>query len=398
MRIKGLLAFVFYLFSASSFAVLSQPVVKKNIFGSSASSYVPPVENTETAAKKGDFNITGYIDGSYNYMMKSNKFTSGVYDRVYDLATSGFSLQQADVKLAYQPPTGFGAMTNLIVGRDAIQIAPAGFNAKAFNSKNFGFVTPETYVQYVKNNYTFMLGEFYSLSGIEEIAYPQNINFSRSILFGYAESGSAIGVGVADKMSDKLTLTAKLLNGWSTIKQPQKLQAAEFNINYAATDAFSVSTDLYTGKNYLTDIADSGPSGWRNLFDIYASYKWNPQLTFSVNGDYGMQTKAPLTNGLNGRVTWEGIAGYVNYFLNENWRLAARMEMFDDLSGYRTGVSQNWREMTLTVGYYIIKHLQVFGEARYDISNATAFQNKTGFGLGTSNRSYALNVLYDFDL
>src|ERR1700732_3307464 len=70
----------------------------------------PAVEETK---KVSDWQFSGYIDGSYNYLVKSNKFTSGVFDRVYDLEENGFTLQQAAMTLAKQPPKGLGGLINI---------------------------------------------------------------------------------------------------------------------------------------------------------------------------------------------------------------------------------------------------------------------------------------------
>jgi hypothetical protein len=44
-------------------------------------------ELTAPQANK-QFVILGYIDGSYNTLLNSNQFTSGTFDRVFDLKTN----------------------------------------------------------------------------------------------------------------------------------------------------------------------------------------------------------------------------------------------------------------------------------------------------------------------
>ena len=65
------------------------------------------------------------------------------------------ALQQAAFTLAYQPPQGFGALLNVIMGRDALTIASYGFQPLSeFDSQTFSFDFTQVYLQYVKNCYT----------------------------------------------------------------------------------------------------------------------------------------------------------------------------------------------------------------------------------------------------
>lgn len=89
-----------------------------------------------------DLKISGYIDGSYNYLLNSRSFTSGVNDRVYDITYNGVTLQQASLTAAYQPAQGFGALANVIVGRDTYTFSPYGWNPD-HGSQWFGLGMPQ---------------------------------------------------------------------------------------------------------------------------------------------------------------------------------------------------------------------------------------------------------------
>jgi hypothetical protein len=54
------------------------------------------------------FTLTSYMSGSYNYLSRSQFFTSGVTDRVHDLDPNGFTLQEASLTVYKQPAQGFG--------------------------------------------------------------------------------------------------------------------------------------------------------------------------------------------------------------------------------------------------------------------------------------------------
>src|SRR5690349_6544231 len=86
--------------------------------------------------------FSGYLDTSYNYLVRSNQFTSFTLNRAFDIEQDGFTLQQAAATLAYQPEKGFGAFANVILGRDANIIAPYGWDPY-IGSQTLAFVAPD---------------------------------------------------------------------------------------------------------------------------------------------------------------------------------------------------------------------------------------------------------------
>ena len=63
--------------------------------------------------------VTGYIDGTYEYLTTSGEFKSGVPSRVFDFRENSFTVHQAALTIAMQPKEGFGAVVNLTAGEDA---------------------------------------------------------------------------------------------------------------------------------------------------------------------------------------------------------------------------------------------------------------------------------------
>ena len=93
---------------------------------------------------------------------------------------------------------------------------------------------------------------------------------------------------------------------------------------------------------------------------------------------------------------WNGFAGYANYQFNDQWRLSARAETFNDKQGYRTGVVQKWTEGTLTVAWLPTKPIELRGEVRRDHSNVASFLDRNGVTGRSNNSSYGLQFLYKF--
>jgi hypothetical protein len=342
-----------------------------------------------------NFNYSGYIDSSYNYLQRSNLFTSDIFDRVYDINENGVTFQQGAITLGYQPPAGIGGLTTIIMGRDAYAITPLGFNANVFGMADVGLTVPEAYGTWQNSFALFKLGEIRSLSGIESYSYSLNSNFSRSILNGYAQGGSHIGISIVKEINKQITIIASSNNGWNTIQEPYIQNGYEIGLNLTPNPKFAFFVDIYGGAMRLTDTDLTGPHSWRTLFDFFGTFNPTSHLSLSLNYDYGFQYKATIPYG-TGRAGWQGLAGYINYLFNPQWQTSFRAEIFEDGDGYRTGVRQNWRELTLTLVYTLDKVFHIQLETRRDFSNVDAFFDKNGTTINNNQQSYALNFYYTF--
>jgi hypothetical protein len=118
-----------------------------------------------------------------------------------------------------------------------------------------------------------------------------------------------------------------------------------------------------------------------------------------VNPDWGSQQNAlDLTSPTGSRKTanWWGIAGYVNYNINDQWRVSVRGEYFDDEQGYRTGIIQKWSEGTVTLAYMPVKAIELRAELRADHSDKNAFTTTDNVSGKSTQQSFGLEALYKF--
>lgn len=368
--------------------LMSLLIFSENIFAQDSSA---SVKN-----EKSDFKMTGYIDGSYNNLQR-NYFTSGAFDRVFDNAQNGFTLHQAAVTFAYQPAQGLGALLNPILGYDTNIFAPYGFKPiTEFDSQTFSIDIPQAFLQYTRNSFTLSGGRFVELAGAEALFPIQDTNFSRSILYGYAEPFTVTGIRGTYVANDKLTFIAGVNNGWDSIRDWGRTKTVELNATYTMNSIFSFSPTIYTGQERVAPQTDTGPTGWRTLIDLVATFNITEKLSFIANYDGGWQTNAALPNGVDNRAVWQGIAGYLNYTINDKWLTSLRAEYFNDQDGYRTGVKQAWKEATITVGFIPIKNSEIRAETRRDFSNVNSFTNKNGVTVSNNAQSYALEAYYKF--
>lgn len=100
-----------------------------------------------------------------------------------------------------------------------------------------------------------------------------------------------------------------------------------------------------------------------------------------------------LPNNIIDNSIWDGLAAYYYYQFNDQWHTSIRGEVFDDREGYRTGVKQCWKELTMTLVYTPIKHLEFRLETRRDFSNVNSFFKSHQVGSTNYQQSYALEGL-----
>jgi hypothetical protein len=98
---------------------------------------------------------------------------------------------------------------------------------------------------------------------------------------------------------------------------------------------------------------------------------------------------------------WTTFAGYLNYAINDQWRVSVRGEILDDKEGFvtGTGVAQKVKEGTVTFGYAPAKPFELRAELRYDWSDQPVFQsrvNATGVSSSDHQTGFALQGLYKF--
>lgn len=365
-----------------------------------------PIPALDDVLEAWGLTLNGFLDVSYSHLSGNGTFTSGTSDRVFDAQHDSFSVHQAAFTLAKQPKEGFGGLVNVTFGEDADLIAP--YNQNPGSSSKVDLT--QAFVQYAKGPVTAIGGKFVTLAGAEVINPTADTNFSRSILFGYAIPFTHTGVRGTYAVNDALSLILGLNNGWDDLQDTNGSKTIEAGATYAPLKNLSFAAAGYFGNEQLCGLCNTGPGGYRGLFDLIGTYNATEKLTFILNYDYGWQNNAGSINtGVippttfsadgNGTATWNGIAGYANYQFTDQWRGSLRLEYFNDRDGYRTGVKQQWKEMTYTLAYLPNKNIELRGEYRYDRSNGNSpngpFNNTSGTS-GFGQSSFALEALFKF--
>ena len=325
--------------------------------------------------------VSGYLDTSYTYNTGSGNFVSGTASRVYDREHNSFNFHMLDLTVSSLPKEGFGALADLNFGSDANVHAATGTGSAD------EFDVQQGYLNYATGPFNVMMGKFVTLAGAEVIKSPDNMNFSRGILFGYAIPFTHTGVRASYTIGDTLKFTAGLNNGWDVVKESaagDNDKTVEFGVAFNPAKDLALSGAIYRGEE--------GPTGGpRTLVDVVASWNISDAITVALNADM-----AEHEDVLGGRdAEWQGLAAYGNYKFAPMWRVAARAEYFNDKDGYRTGAAHKWSEVTATVGFMPTKAVELRAELRGDRSNRAVFREPDG-SAEKSQHSVGLEALYKF--
>jgi len=323
--------------------------------------------------------ISGYIDTSYTYSgNKDVTFTDGTPNRVFDRQPNSFNFNMGELAISMLPDEGFGGAVVLNAGTDADITAAAGSGA------NDNFDVQQAYVRYKLGGLEAIFGKFATLQGAEVIESPDNLNFTRSILFGYAIPFTHTGVRVNYALNDMITVTAGVNNGWDNLVDDNNQKSGEFMVAFNPSDMISLTVEGIVGRENGTTLTstDLTGEGLRSLVDSVLTVTPIEDVTMVVNFDYGVQ-KQGVASGLVAR--WWGVAGYINYQLNKQWRIALRGEYFDDRDGFRSGTVQRWKEGTATVAFAPMEHVELRGEYRHDQSNKRSFLRSSGLSRKTQD-------------
>lgn len=293
----------------------------------------------------------GYVAASFYH---SNGYPFNLHQ--FDTKHSTFQLDEAGFSVAYQPKEGFGALVDVIAGEDARILQSAEGGSGTLDVR-------QAFVQYATGPLTVIAGKFLTLAGAEVINPTLNTNFSRSILFFDSEPLTHTGVRATYAVTDTFNFIAGVNNGWNTTSTDYGSKTGEVGMAWTPNKTFALTAQAYFGKagSYTSFDAE------RTLIDVVATYNATSSLTLILNVDWDQQQEAiGDESGILRTATWGGVAGYVNYAFNDQWRVSGRIEYFDDKDGLATGAEQHLWEGTLTFGYAPVKSFELRAEVRYD--------------------------------
>jgi len=217
--------------------------------------------------------------------------------------------------------------------------------------------------------FTLDFGKFDTFVGAEVDESQENFNYTRGLLFTYAQPRFHAGLRATADLLPELTLTAMAVNGsdrtfdnnvgktfgLQATVNPSSAFAASIGWIGGPEQDDSVSVDCAAGSAYdpaqagcapktdasaQTYVVDRGGANkfdaWRHLVDLVVAVHPTEELAFVANADYGFEGVRPENTGIDADPTtqkWYGAALLARMQLSEVYAVAARGEYFKDADG-----------------------------------------------------------------
>jgi hypothetical protein len=335
-----------------------------------------------------------YLQGGYTYNKDAG--TNGVTGepeendlRVFDHKANSFGLDLAQIIFSKDAALG-------TVGYK-LKFS-AGETAKFIHSRGLGdatdsFDVTEAFMSYnaaVGKGLKFDFGKFVTMHGAEVIEAKDNPNYSRSFLFNYAIPFTHTGLRMTYAFTDSFSTGLYIVNGWDNTTDNNKAKTYGASVTFAPAEAFTLIVNGMTGPEQdqtFVPAAGSVGSNRRSLVDVVATIKPLKNLSIIVNTDNGREQDVFAAGG---SAVWKGVAGIVKYDMNDTYSISVRGETFNDQEGFRTGMAQRLKEVTITPEIRLNGGLILRPEYRHDSSNVSAFDDAAK----RSQNTLALGVMY----
>jgi hypothetical protein len=340
-----------------------------------------------------DIAFDAFVSASYSYNFNEPASATNGF-RVFDFDDNTFKLDVAElvVQKPMSQPRDAGFRIDVALGDSIPRVVAAADpgsgteGAQQFDLQQafVGWVAP------VGAGLRFDLGKFVTPFGYEVIdGYDgYNDDATRSFLFGFAIPFVHTGLRMSYPFGAKASGTLLIVNGWDDAKDNNRSKSVGAQVALTPTQTLTIYFNGMVGPERDDNVGDN-----RSLFDVCATWKATERFTLGGNYDYGTEENAPLATPKD--VIWSGAAVYAKLGVSPRFSLALRLEQFDDRDGWRTGIAQRLREITLTPEFRVTDHLVLRGDLRLDTSDEDVFEKKTDET--TDRQPTALfNALYVF--
>ncbi len=320
--------------------------------------------------------------------------------RGFDQQANSFNLDMAELVFSKDPAAGLiGYHVKFMAGETAKLMNEAGVGFSSTSTTD-AFDLTEAYISYtapVGKGLRFDIGKMVTFVGAEVIEAIDNPNYSRSLLFTYAEPLTHTGVKASYVFTDNINAALFLVNGWDNATDNNIGKTVGVSVNIVTGDLFSAYVNYLSGPETNNDNHDN-----RDLLDLVATIKPIKPLSIILNYDNVLQDNT-MAGATFGAVRLYGFSGIVKYDINDTYSISVRGESVNDSDGYIGYVdgvttttpaglvkSQELAEFTLTPEIRLGGGLVVRPEYRHDTSNKDSFDN----GTKKTQDTYSLAFMY----
>ena len=332
--------------------------------------------------------MSAFVDFYYGYNF--NKTDPAL--RTFDIAHNAFSLAVAEVDLERAPTSGsrLGGRVDLAFGQNAdiVSSFEPGDGDEIFRNLQ------QAYISVMANDQlTLDVGKFVTPHGAEVIESQANMNYSRSILFGYAIPFYHAGVRATYAASEQLSIAGYVVNGWNNVIENNADKTFMGSVALTPNEQVTWYGNFIAGKENDND--GDGEEDLRWLFDTTVSFAATEMVTLAANFDYGSDADYLVTDEA---ATWWGIAAYARFQAQDDWALAGRFEYIDDSEGGWMTIGQKVQSFTATSDHTVFEDLIARFEFRFDTAEDDFFFDAGAEPPELSQNQFSLTAGFVYEL
>lgn len=392
-----------------------------------------PAEPAERDATRGDVRwydafelrlfADAYLSVNYNFP-KPQAGTNGVV-RAFD-TDNGFALAWVGFDAAY-PAEPVGGTVSLRFGPAAERLA-AGCLAAPCDADIGLTPVKQAFASWrpggASSGLRLDFGKFDTIYGAEVADSQDNINYTRGLLYWFAQPAYHTGLRLVGDVSETFSLNALAVNGINNsvdnnvgkslgVQGTLKLARGDdslgsISLGYLvgperddtklvecpAGQAFDASNATgcvaspgSSGDSGVVDRATNNTKGLRHLVDLVFTLTPTDELALIVNGDFGLErVRDTLDESAFVSRTWYGVMAGARYALSDAFGVGGRAEYLGDPDGHVTGFPANDVEIvsgTVTLDVLPADYLLVRLDNRVDWSSRELFRKSTREAVGT---------------
>ena len=297
------------------------------------------------------FKASGFIDVAYTQNFNNpNSDLNQLH--IFDTSANSFMPHLAQILLERPADAGGSALdragfrARLNFGTDSrVTRARSNFQTGTTNDEvDFQELYAE-YILPVGNGLKIQAGKINTLIGYEVINSYENVNFSRSFMFGLSQAFTTTGIRFTYTFNPVVTASFGVVNGWDNIEDNNRGKTIEYLVALTPHERFGISWyGSYGPEQANRQFGDStsggapgNPSAKRFANGLIFTLKPTDKDTVVFEPYYVNEASNPVaasTGKPNAR--WNGLAGYLIHDFTDQWSFRFRGEIFEDAGGART--------------------------------------------------------------
>ena len=356
---------------------------------------VAPLALAAQAADSGSgVKLSGYVTASYFYA--TNPTGTAIVGRLYDRFHDVFIANGA--RITFERPVATdkrdaGFRVDALFGQNATLLQSAGLRLGDQGDLPQAYVTlnlPTGGGNYVQ----FKAGKMWTLMDVEVVDEVLNPNFSHGYQYIYLTNITNTGFGVDAKLSAKVDVQLRLINGWDVVEDNNTGKTFMGRVGLTPSDRVALSFHGHYGPEQAGNTTNNRYGG-----EFVGTFKPSSKATiyaqFDMGGEQGI--------GAGGDdAKWLGAGLWGVFDLNPTLGLALRGDYIDDQDGVRTsGVlgfpvapSRQLGSATVTLNVKSWPHALVRPELRFEHSSEDDFGNPGDLSNTQMTIGLALSYLF----